>query len=79
MVMDRELAIRPQRGRYPCREVVVVAWRLEVEEDSLEIVDSFCYLGDLISCGGEAESAVRDRISCAWNKWRELVSYIAFH
>ena len=34
------------------RGVVVVPQGLKVGEDSLEIVDSFCYLGDVISCGG---------------------------
>ena len=32
--------------------VVVVPQRLEVGEDSLKIVDSFHYLGDVISYGG---------------------------
>ena len=60
---------------------MVVPQRLEVEEDSLEIMDSFCYLGDVISCRGEIESAVRDRISCAWStcKWRELASLLVNH
>ena len=44
---------------------MAVPQRLEVGEDSLEIVDSFCYLGDMISCGGRVESTVRDRISDA--------------
>ena len=34
------------------------------------------YLGDVISCGGGVESAVRDRMSCAWSKWRELASLL---
>ena len=38
---------------------------LVLGEDSLGIVDSFCYLGDMISCGGRVESTVRDRISDA--------------
>ena len=58
---------------------MAVLQRLEVEEDSLEIVDSFCFLGDVISCRREVESAVRDRISCAWSKWRELVSLLVNH
>ena len=41
--------------------------------------DSFCYLGDVISCGGWVELAVRDRISCAWSKWRVLVNYLVNH
>ena len=36
-----------------------VAQRLEVGEDSLEIVDSFRYLGDVISCGGGVELSVK--------------------
>ena len=58
------------------RGVVVVPHvvRLEkiekiVVEDSLEIVNCFCYLGDVISCGEGVESAVRKRISCALSKW----------
>ena len=54
-------------------------WRMEVREDSREIVDSFCYLGDVISCGGRVEWTVRDRISCAWSKWRELASLLVSH
>ena len=54
-------------------------WGLEVKEDSLEIVDSFRYLVDVISCGGGVESAVRDRISFAWSKWRELASLLVNH
>ena len=50
--------------------------KLEVEENSLEIVDSFCDLGDVISCGRGVKLAVRDRICCAWSKWRELVSLL---
>ena len=50
--------------------------RLEVEEDSMEIVNSFRYFGDVISYGGGVESAVRDGISCAWSKWRELASLL---
>ena len=59
--------------------VVVMPQRLEMREDSLDIVGSFCYLGDVISCGGRLELAVRDRISCAWSKWRELVSLLVNH
>ena len=58
---------------------MVVPLRWEVGEDSLEIVYSFCYLSDVISCGGGVELAVRDRISCAWSKWRELVSLLVNH
>ena len=62
-----------------CRGVAVVPQRLEVGKDSMEIVDSFHYLGNVISCGGGVESVVRDRISGAWSKWRELASLLVNH
>ena len=43
---------------------------------SLEIVDSFRYFYDVISCGEGGESAARNRISCACSKWRELTSFL---
>ena len=49
--------------------VMAVPLKLEVGEDSLEMVDSFPYL-DVILCGGGVESAVRDRISCG-RKWSQ--------
>ena len=61
------------------RGVVVVPQRLEVGEDNLEIVDNFCYLGDVISCEGGVELAVKVRISGAENKWRELASLLVNH
>ena len=53
--------------------------RLEVGKDSLEIVDSFRYLGDVVSFSEGVDSAVRDRISGAWSKWRELESLLVNH
>ena len=32
----------------------------------------FCYLGDMLGCGGGAIDAVRTRVRCAWRKLREL-------
>jgi hypothetical protein len=40
--------------------------------DSLECVDNFCYLGDMIGSGGSAEDASSMRVKCAWGKFREL-------
>ena len=45
--------------------VGAVVQRLEVGEDSLQIMDSFCYLGVVILCGEGVGLAVRDSISCA--------------
>jgi hypothetical protein len=42
------------------------------EDGSLEMVQQFCYLGDMIGAGGGSEEAVRCRIRCAWAKFNEL-------
>ena len=39
----------------------------------LELVDKFCYLGDMVSVDGDADAAVEARIRIAWNKFRQLV------
>jgi len=40
---------------------------------NLEVVDKFCYLGDMLSVDGDADAAVeaRSRIGC--NKFRQLL------
>ena len=38
----------------------------------LENVGKFCYLGDVISADGGADSAVVARVQSAWKKFREL-------
>jgi len=38
----------------------------------LELVDKFCYLGDMLSVDGDAD-AVEARIRTGWNKFRQLV------
>src|SRR4051812_17550408 len=40
--------------------------------EELEVVDKFCYLGDVIGKGGDAEEASRARVRCAWGKFRDL-------
>ena len=44
-----------------------------VGNDTLEAVDSFCYLGDMLSAGGGCERAIVTRVKCAWGKFRELL------
>jgi len=34
----------------------------------IELVDKFCYLGDMIGAGGGVEEATRTRVKCAWGK-----------
>ena len=39
----------------------------------LELLDKFCYLGDMLSVDGDADAAVEARIRIYWNKFRQLV------
>ena len=39
----------------------------------LEVVDKFCYLGDMLSVDGDADAAAEARIRIGWNKFRQLV------
>ena len=40
---------------------------------NLELVDKFCYLGDMLSVDGDADAAVEGRIRIGWNSFRQLV------
>jgi len=40
---------------------------------NLELVDKFCYLGNMLSVDGDADAAVETRIQIGWNKFRQLV------
>ena len=46
---------------------------VQVGPDKLEVVDSFCCLGDMLSAGGGCEMAVTTRVKTAWKKFRELL------
>jgi len=39
----------------------------------LELVDKFCYVGDMMSVDGDADTAVEARIRIGWNKFRQLL------
>ena len=36
---------------------------------SLELVDQFCYLGDMLSVDGDDDAAVQARVCKEWNKF----------
>ena len=40
---------------------------------NLEVVDKFCYLGDMLDAGGGAESSNVTRVRSGWEKFRELL------
>jgi len=43
---------------------------------NLEVVDKFCYLGDMLSVDGDDDAAVEARIRIGWNRFRQLVPLI---
>ena len=43
---------------------------------NLQLVDKFCYLGDMLSVEGDADAAVETRIRIGWNKFRQLVALL---
>ena len=45
---------------------------IKLNGDTLECVDKFCDLGELIGSGGGAEDTSSMRVKCAWGKFREL-------
>ena len=53
-------------------------WLL-VQDKKLDVVDSFCYLGDTICAGGGCDSSVITRIRSAWGKLRELLPILTSH
>ncbi len=42
----------------------------------VEVVESLCYLVDVLRCEGGVEATVKGRIACAWKSWRELTSLL---
>ena len=44
---------------------------------NLEVVNKFCYLGDMLSVDGDADAAVEAKIRIGWNKFRQLVPWLS--
>ena len=42
------------------------------DNSNLELVDKFCYLGDMLSINGDADAAVETRIRIGWNKFQAV-------
>ena len=40
---------------------------------NLELMDKFCYLGNMLRVDTDADAAVETRIRIGWNKFRQLV------
>ena len=46
---------------------------VQVRLDMLEVVASFCYLGNMLSAGGGCEITVTTHVKTAWKKFRDLL------
>ena len=46
---------------------------VSLEDQQLEVVDSFCYLGDMTSAGGGCTLSVINRMRVAWGKFHDLL------
>jgi len=46
------------------------------DDGSLELVDMFHYLDDMLSVDGDADVAVDARVPTGWNKFRQYVSLL---
>ena len=49
---------------------------VETNGGRIQIVDRFCYLGEMLSCEMSTETAVRVRIASAWKKWKEIAGML---
>ena len=47
--------------------------------DKLEVVASFCYLGDMLSAAGCCEHSTTTRVKTAWNKFKDLLPVLSSH
>ena len=61
----------PLDGR-PQREV-------QVGPNKLEVVASFCYLGDMLSAAGGCELSTTTCVKTAWKKFKELIPVLSSH
>ena len=50
---------------------------VQVGPDKLEVVASFCYLGDMLSATGGCELSTTTRVKTAWKKFKDLLPVLS--
>ena len=50
---------------------------VQVRPDKLEVVASFCYLGDMLSAAGGCELSTTTRVKTAWKKFKDLLPVLS--
>ena len=48
---------------------------VQVGPDKLEVVASFCHLGDMLSAAGGCELSTTTRVKTAWKKFKDLYQF----
>ena len=51
--------------------------KVQVGPDKLEVVASFCYLGDMLSAAGGCELSTTIRVKTAWKKFKDLLPVLS--
>ena len=51
--------------------------RSQVGPDKLEVVASFCYLGDMLSASGGCELSTTTHVKTAWKKFKDLLPVLS--
>jgi len=73
LVCFTALSVQSLIGSLPS-SVCIVCTSVDIGASAkFELVDKFCYLGDMLSVDGDADAAVKARIRIGWNKFRQLV------
>ena len=52
---------------------------VQLGPDKLEVVASFCYLGDMLSAAGGCELSTTTRVKTAWKKFKDLLPVLSSH
>ena len=52
---------------------------VQVGSNKLEMVASFCYLGDMLSAAGGCELSTSTRVNTAWKKFKQLLPVLSSH
>ena len=50
---------------------------VQVGHDKLEVVASFCYLGDMLSAAGGCELSTTTHVKTAWKKFKDLLPVLS--
>ena len=69
-------SLKKVESSFICRKAELCETRqvncLHIYGHEYEVVDKFCYLGDMLSQEGSCEHAILKRIQTGWLKFREL-------